>query len=65
MPTLNPDANRDDQQLNSETGEPVGIAPDGAKTEGEIDNKKTVNEDEALRIDPNSRIPRPVQPDLA
>ena len=65
MPTFNPDANSDDEQLTPATGEPVGVAPDGAKTEGEIEDKQTVDKDEALRIDPNSRIPRPVQPDLA
>lgn len=65
MPTVNPNANSDDEQLKPATGEPVGIAPDGAKTEGEIENKQVAHKDEALRIDPNSRIPRPVQPDLA
>ena len=58
-------SNDNDAQLDSVTGEPVEIAPDGAKTESEIEDKKTADKDEALRIDPNSRIPRPVEPDLA
>jgi hypothetical protein len=62
---VNTPANPDDEQVNEETGEPSGVAPHGAKTEGEIEEKKTDDEDDALRIDPNSRIPRPVPPDLA
>lgn len=51
----------DDPQIDEGTGRPVAIAPDGEKEHkpDEIDGE------ERLKIDPNSRIPRPVQPDLA
>ena len=65
MPKFNPDANADDEQLDENTGNPVGVAPNGAKTEGEIEDKKNSNKQDAARIDPHSRIPRPVPPDLA
>ena len=54
-------SNPHDMQIDEETGLPVAIAPDGEKelSEDAIDPK------EHLRIDPESRIPRPVQPDLA
>jgi hypothetical protein len=65
MPKLNPDANENDEQLNEETGAPVKVAPVGAKTEGEIEDRKNADKRDAARIDPNSRIPRPPQPDLA
>lgn len=65
MPKLNPAANDDDEQLNETTGAPVGVAPVGAKTEGEIANRKNADKHDAAQIDPNSRIPRPPQPDLA
>ncbi len=65
MPKLNPDANADDAKLNEDTGAPIGIAPNGAKTEGEIEEKQNPDKADAARIDPDSRIPRPVQPDLA
>lgn len=53
--------NPHDMQIDRETGLPVAIVPDGEK-EPTRDN---VDPEEALRIDPESRIPRPVQPDLA
>jgi hypothetical protein len=53
--------NPHDMQIDSETGLPVAIAPDGEKQ----DTRPQVAEDERLRIDPESRIPRPAQPDLA
>ena len=65
MPKLNPDANADGEQLDEGTGAPTGIAPDGAKTEGEIEEKRNDEKGDATRIDHDSRIPRPVQPDLA
>lgn len=55
----------DNIQRDRETGEPVGIAPVGEKSEGEIKDDRKVPKDEALKIDPESRIPRPPQPDLA
>jgi hypothetical protein len=64
MPKRNPDAN-DDEQRDEQTGRPVGVAPLGAKTEGEIDDEKNMDKGKAARIDPHSRIPRPPQPDLA
>lgn len=53
--------NPHDMQIDAATGLPVAIAPDGEKalSEDGIDPR------EALRIDPKSRIPTPVQPDLA
>jgi hypothetical protein len=65
MPKLHSDANDDDEQLSEQTGQPFGIAPLGAKTEGEIEDKKNADKKDAAAIDPDSRIPRPVQPDLA
>lgn len=65
MPNLKPDANKDDEQLDPETGKPVGVAPNGAKTEGEIDRERNADPDDAASIDPRSRVPRPAQPDLA
>lgn len=65
MPQHNPAVDRDDVQRNTETGAPVGVAPNGAKTEGEIEEDANADRGEAARIDPESRIPRPVQPDLA
>jgi hypothetical protein len=53
--------NAHDMQIDKETGLPVTIAPDGEKE----NNPEEVQRDERLKIDPNSRIPRPVQPDLA
>ena len=51
----------DDPQVDESTGRPVAIVPDGEK-----ENKaEEIDGDERLKIDPNSRIPRPVQPDLA
>ena len=51
----------DDPQVDEDTGRPVAIVPDGEK-----ENKaEEIDGDERLKIDPNSRIPRPVQPDLA
>lgn len=50
-----------DVQIDEETGRPVAIEPDGEKDNTEPE----VPESERLRIDPDSRIPRPVQPDLA
>jgi len=58
-------ADLDDVQRDAETGEPIGVAPAGAKTEGEIDDKRNADPRKAARIDPESRIPRPPQPDLA
>jgi hypothetical protein len=51
----------DDMQIDEATGRPVSIAPDGEKE----NRPETVDPKERLRIDPESRIPRPVQPDLA
>lgn len=53
--------NLHDMQIDKETGLPVDIVPDGEKA----DTKPEVPEDERLRVDPDSCIPRPVQPDLA
>jgi hypothetical protein len=54
--------NPHDMQIDKETGLPVAIAPDGEK---DHTHKDEVGADERLKIDPDSRIPRPVQPDLA
>jgi hypothetical protein len=54
--------NPHDMQIDEETGLPVTIAPDG---ESEPPNEGNVAPDDRLKIDPDSRIPRPVQPDLA
>jgi hypothetical protein len=64
-PNMPVDSEADDVQVDKETGEPIGIAPEGELTEDEIAEKDKVSPDDALRIDPKSRIPRPVQPDLA
>lgn len=53
--------NPHDMQIDKETGLPVAIVPDGEKEP----TREKVNPGEAPRIDPQSRIPRPVQPDLA
>lgn len=53
--------NPHDMQIDQETGLPVAIVPDGEKP----DERPQVPEDKRLRVDPDSRIPRPVQPDLA
>lgn len=50
-----------DMQIDEATGLPVKIVPDGEKE----DDRDHVDPNERLRIDPESRIPRPVQPDLA
>lgn len=55
------DDNRHDMQIDKETGLPVSIPPDGEKE----NRPEKVDPEERLRIDPESRIPRPVQPDLA
>ena len=65
MTKLNRGVKDDDEQVDKRTGEPVEVAPAGAKTEGEIERKKNADKRDAARIDPNSRIPRPPQPDLA
>jgi hypothetical protein len=65
MPKPNVEADADDLQRDADTGAPVGVAPNGAKTEGEIEEKTNADPGDAARIDPESRIPRPVQPDLA
>lgn len=59
------EADLNDEQRDAESGEPVGVAPLGAKTEGEIEDNRVEDETDSLRIDPKSRIPRPVPPDLA
>lgn len=51
-----------DMQRDEETGQPVAIVPDGEKEHADGDR---ATPDESLKIDPRSRIPRPVQPDLA
>lgn len=53
--------NRHDMQIDAETGLPVPIVPDGEKE----NQPGRASQEERLRIDPESRIPRPVQPDLA
>lgn len=53
--------NEHDMQIDRETGRPVTIVPDGEKER----NSEAVDDAERLNIDPNSRVPRPVQPDLA
>jgi ribosomal protein L12E/L44/L45/RPP1/RPP2 len=65
MPIENPDVNDIDEQLDEATGKPVSVAPNGAKTEEEIERDQNADGDDAALIDPDSRIPRPVQPDLA
>jgi hypothetical protein len=54
--------NPHDMQIDKETGLPVAIAPDGEK-ESSAENKAA--RDDGLKIDPHSRMPRPIQPDLA
>jgi hypothetical protein len=51
----------DDPQIDEETGRPVVIVPDGEKQ----NRPEEIDGQEGLKIDPNSRIPRPVQPDVA
>lgn len=53
--------NAHDMQIDRNTGLPVSIAPDGEKQ----DQPPGVTPEDRLRIDPESRVPRPVQPDLA
>ncbi|MGV3550655.1 hypothetical protein [Rhizobium sp.] len=53
--------NPHDMQIDKETGLPVAIVPDGEKEPTRDKAEPT----DKLRIDPDSRIPRPVQPDLA
>jgi hypothetical protein len=53
--------NPHDMQIDKETGLPVTITPDGEKE----DPKDKAVPEKRLKIDPESRIPRPVQPDLA
>jgi hypothetical protein len=53
--------NDHDMQIDKDTGLPVTIVPDGEKENSE----GKVPPSERLRIDPESRIPRPVQPDIA
>ena len=65
MSKLDSKVDHDDVQRDTGTGAPVGIAPNGAKTEGEIEEKINADPAKAARIDPESRIPRPVLPDLA
>lgn len=50
-----------DPQVDEETGGPVAVVPDGEKA----NDPAEVPPEARLRIDPESRIPRPVQPDLA
>lgn len=54
--------NPHDMQIDKETGLPVSIEPDG---EQQDPTKDKAAPDERLKIDPDSRIPQPVQPDLA
>lgn len=53
--------NPHDMQIDKATGLPVTIVPDGEKSNPPDD----VAPEDKLRIAPDSRIPRPVQPDLA
>lgn len=53
--------NEHDMQIDKETGLPVAIVPDGEKQ----DTTPEVPKKDRLNIDPESRIPKPVQPDLA
>lgn len=53
--------NDHDMQIDKETGLPVAIVPDGEKQ----DTTAEVPKKDRLKIDPESRIPKPVQPDLA
>lgn len=53
--------NPHDMQIDKETGLPVTVVPDGEKA----DTTPEVPEKDRLKVDPDSRIPRPVQPDLA
>jgi hypothetical protein len=51
-------------QLDPLTGKPIPIAPFGELSDIEIEDGAKGRENPA-RIDPESRIPRPPQPDLA
>lgn len=67
MTTNEAETNRDQRQhardkRDEETGQPVAIVPDGEKENADGDR---ATPDDSLKIDPESRIPRPVQPDLA
>lgn len=53
--------NDHNMQIDKETGLPVTVVPDGEKQ----DTTPEVPERDRLRVDPESRIPKPVQPDLA
>ena len=53
--------NPHDMQIDKETGLPVAVVPDGEKAE----QPEKADPEDKLKIDPESRIPRPVQPDLA
>jgi hypothetical protein len=56
-----PHSDTDDMQIDPKTGRPVSIPPVGEKE----NRPERIAPEERLRIDPESRIPRPVQPDLA
>ncbi|MBB1250789.1 hypothetical protein [Rhizobium sp. G21] len=51
-------------QIDPLTGKAIPIAPSGELSDREIEDGAKGKED-AARIDPDSRIPRPPQPDLA
>ncbi|WP_137154459.1 hypothetical protein [Rhizobium sp. FKL33] len=51
-------------QIDPLTGKPIPIAPNGELSDREIEDGARGEED-AARINPESRIPRPPQPDLA
>lgn len=51
----------EDMQTDEDSGLPVSIPPDGEK----LNPPERVDAEDRLKIDPESRIPRPVQPDLA
>jgi hypothetical protein len=53
--------NDHNMQIDKETGLPVAIVPDGEKQDTMSETRKR----DRLHIDPESRIPKPVQPDLA
>lgn len=53
--------NPHDMQIDKETGLPVSIVPDGEKEQ----RPDKVQPEDRLKIDPESRVPCPVQPDLA
>jgi hypothetical protein len=53
--------NMHDMQIDKQTGLPVAIPPDGEKAK----QPGGVRPEDRLKTDPESRIPQPVQPDLA